>query len=142
MFYSNLIINKKIWSVINNYFINDRLPHSLLFYGNSGIGKEGHAIELSALINCKNPSNGEACSKCNSCLKLRSLQHPNVNLIIPYPRTHTIQKKDPPEKALGKKDIDDLIKYKKQKGDNPYQLLKLYRANTILLNSIRYLNPK
>ena len=142
MFYSNLILNKKKWSIIKKYYTNNRLPNAFLFYGNKGIGKEGHAIEIAALINCKNPLNDEACSTCNSCIKLKGFQHPNVKFIIPYPKTNVIQKSDPAEKALNKKDLDDLIKLKHKKTKDPYQKIKLNKSNTIILNSIKSLKKE
>ena len=46
MIYNNLIIQSKIWAKLNNYLEKKTLPHAFLFYGNDGVGKEAHAIEL------------------------------------------------------------------------------------------------
>ena len=53
MIYQNLIINKNIWSKLEAMFHANKIPHALLFHGPSGIGKEGHAIELASLLNYK-----------------------------------------------------------------------------------------
>ena len=49
MIYKNLIVNTKLIKSFNNY-VNKNLPHSFIFYGNTGTGKFGHAIEFSNLI--------------------------------------------------------------------------------------------
>ena len=50
MIYNNLIEHKKIWSQLNEMVKNKKLPHAMLFHGSEGSGKEGHAIELAALL--------------------------------------------------------------------------------------------
>ena len=139
MFYKNLIINTNFNNLTKNYIKNNKIPHAILLYGNQGTGKEGHSIELAAKLNCKSMINFEACGKCHSCIQLKSMQHPNIHFIIPYPKRNTISKNDHPDKTLNKKDIDDLINIKKNKISDPYSKFKLNNANTILINSIRLL---
>jgi DNA polymerase III delta prime subunit len=56
MIYDSLLIHNKIWNNLLNSVNSNRLPHALLFHGNDGSGKEAHAIELAALINCESCS--------------------------------------------------------------------------------------
>ena len=142
MFYKNLIPNNNFFSLIENYYKNDKMPHSILLYGKKGIGKQGHAIELASSLNCTNKSNYLSCGKCHSCIQLKSMQHPNINFIIPYPRKKSLSKRDHPEKALSKKDIEELIQIKKKKILDPYSNFNLQNANTILINSIRFLKKE
>ncbi len=142
MFYSQLVHNKKNWSWLTTSYNRNKLPHALLFHGNSGCGKEGHAIELTALINCKSSSSNGACGLCPDCTKLKSFQHPNVYLIIPYPKRKSLTKNDSPDKSLNNNDIDTLVQLKKQKGKDPYKLMELSGANTILINSIRHIKKE
>ena len=74
MFYKNLIINKHFQGLIKNNIKKNKVPHALLLYGNNGTGKEGHAIELAAILNCKSKINYEACGHCHSCIQLKSMQ--------------------------------------------------------------------
>ena len=142
MFYKNLIQNNNFFSLIENYYKNNKMPHSILLYGKKGVGKQGHAIELASSLNCTNRLNYLSCGRCHSCIQLKSMQHPNIHFIIPYPRKKTLSKKDHPEKALSTKDIDELIKIKKTKIIDPYSDFKLQNANTILINSIRFLKKE
>ena len=142
MFYNNLIHNNKFFSLIENYYKKDKIPHSILLYGKKGIGKQGHAIELASSLNCTNRSNYLSCGRCHSCIQLKSMQHPNIHFIIPFPRKKILSKKDQPEKALSTKDIDELIKIKKAKIIDPYSDFNLQNANTILINSIRFLKKE
>ena len=76
--YKELIIQSDVWNKLNNYSKKKKLPNAFLFYGNNGVGKDGHAIELAALINCNNITNQESCGECNSCKKIKKLQHGNL----------------------------------------------------------------
>ena len=71
MIYQNLILQNNIWDRLSNYFIKQQLPNAFLFHGNEGSGKEGHAIELAALINCLEPKSNKSCGDCNSFKKMK-----------------------------------------------------------------------
>ena len=62
----------------------DRLPHAILVTGPEGVGKRQLALELAKAINCR-ASVADACGHCPSCLKIDSLNHPNVHLLLPLP---------------------------------------------------------
>ena len=55
MIYNNLLLNKGIFDQLINYFKSDRIQNAYIFHGENGIGKEAHAIEFFAAMNCKNP---------------------------------------------------------------------------------------
>jgi DNA polymerase-3 subunit delta' len=114
-----------------------RLPHALLFHGNDGTGKEAHAIELAALINCESPFESGACGECPSCKKIKSFQHGNIKLILPYPRGKISASDDPSIRGLTEKNIEQLREMMVEKGKNPYARLEIENARTILINSIR-----
>jgi DNA polymerase-3 subunit delta' len=83
--------------------ITRRLPHSLLFAGEEGVGKRAFALELAKAFACQNPQNGEACDVCGACKrgdkfnfpkhddrdefkKVIFSEHPDIGLVIPYNR--------------------------------------------------------
>ena len=125
-----------VWNRLVKVKSNNRIATAYLFHGSSGCGKEGYAIKLAALLNCKN-SDTNACGDCSSCRNIIKFQHGNLTLIIPYPRNKTITKNDPAEKALSGNSMKQLHELKKEKSKNLYIKLLLSRANRILINSIR-----
>lgn len=137
MIYDSLIINNKIWNNLLNLVKSDRLPHALLLHGNDGSGKEAHAIELTALINCNLPSEQGACGDCPSCKKIKSFQHGNIKLILPYPRGKISSSNDPSIRGLTEKNIAQLREMMVKKGNNPYSRIEIENARTILINSVR-----
>ena len=81
MIYNSLIRNKDVYNKIISFSNLNRLPNAFIFYGNDGTGKEGHAIEFSAFLNCKKPLDDDSCGTCSSCLKIKNLQHEYLRII-------------------------------------------------------------
>ena len=135
MIYNDLLLNKKIFNQLTNYYKNNKIQNAYIFHGQEGVGKEAHAIEFFALINCDNQLDTfSACRKCNSCIKILSLQHELLNIILPLPRNKAIDKNDSALKALNEKQIKEITNISILKGQNPYYKMKLDKANTILIN--------
>ena len=53
-----------------------RVPGSLLFAGEDGIGKRLFALELAKAMNCREPKGSEACDSCAPCLRIERFQFP------------------------------------------------------------------
>ena len=59
----------------------DRLPHSLLFSGPAGLGKNRFAQRFAASLLCASPmENGAPCGKCKSCHLLSVGNHPDYRV--------------------------------------------------------------
>ena len=137
MIYRHLIRHQRQWERLAAAFRKDRLAHAHLFYGPPGSGKLAHAVELAAMVNCRQPGENGACGQCPSCAKFKVLQHPNLQLITPLPRRVTITKNDPAIKALKPADIDRLVEETARLAEDPYHKLKVDGAQSILINSVR-----
>jgi len=135
----DLLINKKNWQRLVRSWRSGKLPHALLFHGPEGVGKEGHALELAALLNCADNTNDEPCGNCPSCKKTQTFQHGNVKLILPLPRGKIKSSDDSIEKAYSNSTLKEYWELLKQKENDPYFPIRLTGANTILINSIREL---
>jgi len=59
-----------------------RLPHTILVTGREGAGKRFLAAELAKVINC-HAGGTEPCDTCSSCIKVDSLSHPDVHILLP-----------------------------------------------------------
>ena len=140
MIYPNLLINQKNWKFLCHAWKSGRLPHALLFHGPLGSGKEGHALELAAMLNCTEVQDDGPCGYCSSCKKTKSFQHENVKLILPLPRGKISSSNDSPMKAFrNEKSLQDYIDILKKKNGDPYFHMQIHGAHTILINSIREL---
>ena len=134
----NLLINKKNWNQLYRSWKKERLPHALLFHGSQGVGKEGHALELAAMLNCREVLDYGPCGYCPSCKKTKSFQNENIKLILPLPRGKISSSSDPTIKAFNTdKDLNDYLSLLKEKSQDPYYNIQVPKANTILINSIR-----
>ena len=134
MIYNNLILNQEIWSQLTNMVENNKLPHALIFSGSDGVGKEAHAIELAGLLNMKKGQ--------TNLTKIQRFQHPNINLIIPFPREKNINKKSDMIDCLSNKSLEKLLEMKLHKMENPYSIIEFDKASSILINSIRDIKKK
>ena len=136
MIYNSLALNKKNWNNLVRLKSLNRLPNALIFFGSEGTGKEGHAIEFAAYLNCKNISNDFSCGSCDSCIKVKSFQHGNIKLVLPLPKEKSSSKKSSSFDTLSDKNIKLLRKLFKKKVKDPYFKVELPQANQILINSI------
>ncbi|KEO73330.1 DNA polymerase III subunit [Anditalea andensis] len=63
----------------------NHLAHALLFHGPEGSANLAMALALATYVNCQKPEEEDACGKCDSCLKMGKLIHPDVGYTFPVP---------------------------------------------------------
>jgi DNA polymerase-3 subunit delta' len=68
--FSRLIANDEVKESLRRLLAGGRLPGSLLFTGEQGIGKKLFALELAKALNCRNRNGVEACDECSSCKRI------------------------------------------------------------------------
>ncbi len=62
----------------------NRIPHALLLYGQSGMGKKAFAERLAQALLCHRPAEQRAaCGECQSCLLFTAGTHPDVMRVTP-----------------------------------------------------------
>ena len=113
-----------------------RLPHAYLFHGAEGVGKDAAALELARVLRCEQGGE-EACGECSSCVRMATMQHPDVHLIIPLPRGSQEKDDDGPLAKLTEGDVRSVQEQLRLKGADPYHRIRIPRANVIKINSIR-----
>lgn len=101
--FDKIIGNNHLKDVFKRLLVSKRLPHSLLFVGEEGVGKRAFALELAKAFACQNPQAGEACDVCGACKradrfdfpksddrdnhkKVIFSDHSDIGLVIPYNR--------------------------------------------------------
>jgi DNA polymerase-3 subunit delta' len=72
---------KRIINLLRRALAQDHLPHSFLFTGMDGVGKQRTALTLAKVVNCENGAAGDCCDRCVSCRKAASGNHPDINTI-------------------------------------------------------------
>src|SRR5882762_9944579 len=65
-----LIGNEEVKDALRHLLASGRLPGSLLFTGEMGIGKKLFALELAKALNCRQRIGVEACDECSSCKRI------------------------------------------------------------------------
>ena len=74
--FDKLIGNNHLKDVFRRLLVSKRLPHSLLFVGEEGVGKRAFALELAKAFACQNPQSGEACDACGACRRADKFNYP------------------------------------------------------------------
>jgi DNA polymerase-3 subunit delta' len=68
--FTRLIGNDEVKDALRRLLANGRVPGSLLFTGEEGIGKKLFALEIAKALNCRNRQGVEACDECSSCRRI------------------------------------------------------------------------
>ena len=134
MIFSDLQNN--IWERLYRIKSNDRLGSAYCFSGPTGSGKEYAGIEFAKLLNCEKFEE-VACNKCESCFKFKSLQHPNLKIIVPLPSNPKLNKDSGALDGLKKEDLELLTNSMINKGKNPFYKISIPNARRITISSIR-----
>ncbi|HYX28559.1 MAG TPA: DNA polymerase III subunit delta' [Pyrinomonadaceae bacterium] len=74
--FSRLIGNEEVKVTLDRLLTTGRLPGSLLFTGEEGVGKKLFALEVAKALNCRNRVGAEACDECSSCRRIAKSEFP------------------------------------------------------------------
>ena len=113
-----------------------RLPHAYLFYGPEGVGKDAMAIELARTIHCET-GRETPCGSCSACIRIGTMQHPDVRLVTPLPRGKDEQADDLPLAKLSSDQVALVRSEYRKKGEDPYHRVDVTGATAIKISSIR-----
>lgn len=71
--------------MLKNSIIHNHVSHAYLFQGPEGVGKRTAAMAFAQTLNCLQATSAEAeaCGSCMSCQKMKSGNHPDVQVIEP-----------------------------------------------------------
>lgn len=72
--------HEKAWSALTRD--RGKIPHALLLYGPSGLGKQAFAWRLARSLLCTAGA-ADGCGQCQSCRRFASGSHPDVLRIVP-----------------------------------------------------------
>ena len=121
------------WDKLFSISRSKKIGSAYLFSGPAGSGKEGLALKFAQLINCKSDSR-EPCDGCDSCIKFKTLQHEQLNVIIPLPSPKSSSNTD-----IIPKEYFEAVN---SKSKDLFYKMALPKANRILIQSIRELKKK
>ena len=105
LMFSKLVGNEQVKHTLRRLIALGRVPNSLLFAGDEGVGKRQFAIELARAFICTVPTAGEACGICAACSRVDTF-------VIPDP---TDKNKDEFKKVFFGKhsDVGKVVTYKR-----------------------------
>ena len=79
--FQNILGNSKIKDLLKETIRNDKISHSYMFIGKSGIGKKMIAEEFAKAILCL--SDDKYCNNCKSCIEFDGKNNPDFSIIEP-----------------------------------------------------------
>jgi len=82
MSFQDILGNSRVKTILSKSLENNRLPHSLLFVGPEGVGKEEAALVVAKTLNCLK-RNDDACEECSSCEAINKKKFPDVMVLSP-----------------------------------------------------------
>lgn len=82
MVFSDIPGNLRVKRTLQSALQRDRIPHSMIFTGPKGVGKNTMALTLAKALNCLNETT-DACEYCSNCQTIEKGNHPDVMVISP-----------------------------------------------------------
>ncbi|WP_218813295.1 DNA polymerase III subunit delta' [Rickettsiella endosymbiont of Dermanyssus gallinae] len=111
------------WSDLNQLHRTNRLPHALLFTGQSGLGKYVLAMQFAKSLLCKATiTPASACHTCNNCLLVAAQTHPDLTCVVP----------ENVGKAIKIEQIRHLIQHSNQTTQSTYKIIIINPAESLL----------
>ncbi len=103
--FSKLVGNENVKQTLRRLIAKGRVPNSLLFAGDEGVGKRQFAIELARAFVCTDPVEGEGCGVCSACTRVDTFVIPET----------TDKNKDEFKKVFfgGHSDVGKVVAYKR-----------------------------
>lgn len=139
--WKNIRGQKHVINILKNVYKSGRIPHSFIFHGIEGTGKDAAAIEFAKLLNCDNPDPElGSCDECRSCKTTMLLNSTLFKFITALPVTK--KEDDDGEGALSESDLDVLKTELKNKSADPYYKVEIPKATTIRIESIRQIKKE
>lgn len=83
MAFKDIIGHKYPISILKKAVLNKRIFHSYLFLGPERVGKTTVALNFAKVLYCQNSVDGDSCDECDSCYKIDTGIHPDVQLLNP-----------------------------------------------------------
>ncbi len=74
--FKHLVGNEQVKQTFRRLIAKRRVPNSLLFAGDEGVGKRSFAVELIRSLLCKDTTEGDACGVCPACRRAGTFQLP------------------------------------------------------------------
>ncbi|MDD5360665.1 MAG: DNA polymerase III subunit delta' C-terminal domain-containing protein [Ignavibacteria bacterium] len=142
--WNKIIGQKRVINVLKNIYTSARIPHSFIFYGIEGVGKDAAAIEFSKLINCESPDDElGACDSCKYCRQINTLNSPAFKFITALPASgKTGDDSGNPVSGMSETDMEIYNAEIKKKSEDYYYKINIPKANTIRIDSIRQIRKE
>ena len=117
---------QKQWQHLYQLHQADRLPHALLFTGQSGLGKRLFAAHFAKKLLCKSALiAGSACQHCRDCLLVAANTHPDLSCVVP----------DKVGKGIKIDQIRNIIEQSNQTTQSAYKIIIIDPAESLLVAS-------
>lgn len=122
-------------NILSKLVLSKKIPHAFLFQGPSGVGKDFTAIKFGQALNEEFLTDETVKNKINK--QIENFTEPYIKYIFALPRGKNETENDAPLDKLSKDDVQNVKDEIEKKIKNPYYKIKIARASTIKINSIR-----
>ena len=93
MLFQEVIGQENLKSNLIHTVRENRISHAQLFLGKCGHGGLPLALAYVQYINCLQAGETDACGKCNSCVKIQKLAHPDIHFAFPVSTNKEVKTK-------------------------------------------------
>ncbi len=94
MHFSDVVGQHTLKEKLRNSVTNGRVAHAQMLVGPIGSGPLPLALAFAQYLGCKNRTKEDSCGKCDSCIRYKKLEHPDLQLIFPKNKTSKVDHKN------------------------------------------------
>ncbi len=127
----NITYQKSAVTILSRLIDSSKIPHAMLFYGSSGVGKFATAVALIRELNSRSGLDEKHLNK------ISALSEPYIKYVFPLPRGKSETAKDSATSKLSPEVLESINSEIENKSANPFYTLNIAQANNIKINSIR-----
>jgi len=136
----NILDNEELLNKFKIIIFSKRISNAYLLHGKDISNIEAIALEFAGMLLCEN-NESTPCGLCESCTRVKYLEHPDLDFVYPLPKREE-SPGDDPFKGVSNRIFDEIESILREKAVDPYKKFQVTNARSIPISFIRMIRKR